>query len=461
MNPYSREYNSLSFSKQHTKQSINLNIEDYTLKDIFDILEIKYEDSMNATDKLEEINRKADSFIATFTSTNRPELVNFFTKIKEYFINNSITEFDIDELSPATESKNESVLLNHDMNVYDIENIYTSDVSIFHKHRQNFVNQIIRKTISLTINIDSRYRNNRSDTTSNDFSIQLPSNINNVIEMKICDIEFPISYYPIASEYINNYFWVKRIVDEDVDYYYVHIKDGVYSKIRFIELFNDNAKINNINLFMELDEQSDNGMLEGTGKLKILHVNNGGLSLDAFDEEVFEINFDAPPYEGDFNKNLVFHNLIDSKAESYYNTIHTTLIQDKLGWMMGFRNEKILIEDEYTAESIMDISGPKYFYICINDYNGNINNTYYSSSKYEVLKQNIMGRIKIVGPYFSIMKPDSNGFFSNPRYYFGPINLEKISVSIFDDHNRLLNLNNSDLSFTIQVKCIYQSKSDF
>ena len=454
MNNYNSQYQSNLFDKDSTA-NINLNLDDYTLSDIFEILNIKVDDVNNFNDKLDEINSKILSLRNKFEKMNNKTMMNFFDNMKLVF-----------NKRQKNESENEKTVINKDLNVLDTEGLYDSNVDNLRKQKIYNVNQIVRKTVSHTINVDSRFRNNRTETTSNDFSIKLPSKINNVIEMKICDIEFPITYYPIASEYYTDYFWIKQSLADVETYYYVKYADSIYSKTRFVSRFNETATEYGLNAKMILDIDTTYGINEGTGKLKIFHVNNLNLSDDVFSNEVLTFNFNSPPYEGSIDDEVLFTEISESTAKSYYDTEHSVLIQDKLGWMMGLRDDYFSIgetneyEESYTADSIMDLSGPRYFYICINDYNGNMNNTYYSSSKYEVLKQNIMGRIKISGSFFDVMKPDSDGFTSNPRYYFGPINLEKISVKIYDDHNRLLNLNNSDLSFTIQVKSVYQSKNE-
>jgi hypothetical protein len=44
---------------------------------------------------------------------------------------------------------------------------------------------------------------------------------------------------------------------------------------------------------------------------------------------------------------------------------------------------------------------------------------------------------------------------TEPRTYFGPVDIHKLHVSIFDDHGRILNMNNSDLSFCLKMTILY------
>jgi len=45
---------------------------------------------------------------------------------------------------------------------------------------------------------------------------------------------------------------------------------------------------------------------------------------------------------------------------------------------------------------------------------------------------------------------------SNKRNYFGPVNIERMRVRLFDDRGNLVNLNDNDWSFTLLVNQLYQ-----
>ena len=44
----------------------------------------------------------------------------------------------------------------------------------------------------------------------------------------------------------------------------------------------------------------------------------------------------------------------------------------------------------------------------------------------------------------------------NPeRIYFGPIDLTKLEIKLFDEFGRLVDINNADYSFTIELELLY------
>ena len=44
---------------------------------------------------------------------------------------------------------------------------------------------------------------------------------------------------------------------------------------------------------------------------------------------------------------------------------------------------------------------------------------------------------------------------SEPRKYFGPVDISRLRVRIFDDHGRILEMNGSNYSFSLIFKTMY------
>jgi hypothetical protein len=44
---------------------------------------------------------------------------------------------------------------------------------------------------------------------------------------------------------------------------------------------------------------------------------------------------------------------------------------------------------------------------------------------------------------------------TEPRRYFGPVDIQKLRVQLFDDHGRQLDINNSNFSFVLTLKILY------
>jgi hypothetical protein len=44
---------------------------------------------------------------------------------------------------------------------------------------------------------------------------------------------------------------------------------------------------------------------------------------------------------------------------------------------------------------------------------------------------------------------------TEPRTYFGPVDIQRLHVSIFDDQGRIINMNHSDYSFCLKLTIMY------
>ena len=44
---------------------------------------------------------------------------------------------------------------------------------------------------------------------------------------------------------------------------------------------------------------------------------------------------------------------------------------------------------------------------------------------------------------------------TEPRRYFGPVDIQRLRVQLYDDFGRILDLNKSDFSFVLNLKVLY------
>ena len=52
------------------------------------------------------------------------------------------------------------------------------------------------------------------------------------------------------------------------------------------------------------------------------------------------------------------------------------------------------------------------------------------------------------------MENDYN-IVSEPREYFGPVDIQKLRIRLFDEHGRILQMNNANYSFCLNLKILY------
>jgi hypothetical protein len=300
------------------------------------------------------------------------------------------------------------------------------------------LNPIQKRVIRKNLNIDTRFRDNYSTTTSTNFSFQLPFTINNVLSMLLTEIEIPNSFYIISKQYGNNVFSISA-GNERIIYI---IPDGNYRPQDLITYLNNYA-VNNgytnltnpllyyitfaLNIF-----GNGGGNTSGSGQV-IIGVSPLYSGTDPF---LFTVNFNI-----DINGNLD----------------EGTPLRMKLGWLLGFREGIYENSYSYVSEGMIDLYGPRYFYLGINDYNNNVNNDFYGAFNSSYLNKNILARINLPNnDMFNIYSwsVDRN-LLSYPRQYFGPVNIQRLGIQLLDEYGRPIYLNNMDFSFSLSFEVVY------
>ena len=148
--------------------------------------------------------------------------------------------------------------------------------------------------------------------------------------------------------------------------------------------------------------------------------------------------------------------------DKFYYIDNTIDYKQLFGWIIGYRkpNYKDPIIDNYsamyfTSESIIDLSGPKYLFLIVNDFNNSVNVNFLNLSEKGMLPDNIIARISQKGQLFSIQSQNDFGVYSEPRYYYGPVNINKLNIQLIDEYGRPIDLHYKDFSFTLRLTTIY------
>ena len=472
--------------------NIDLNLNNYTLEDIFKILNININEIVEKDEYeiRQQIQQKLDQVITKFKNINLIELSTFFENIKSKLIKD-------EEISIQSPNSQEDLIIHQNVN-FNAEKNYnlvvdnltdTTDKSLF----TSTVNPITRKTVQKVLNIDSRYRKNYNNTLSTNFKFDLPVKLNNVIEMKLNDLEMTNTYYVISNIYNNNYFWFKittvpfpQFNNQSVEVYgFLYIDPQSYFDKDIIQNINDRFKTLGTGASFEINltYQNSGNVPDGTGKMIIIVTDERFLSIELnfsapmipnfIESNSYNLNTEEKQYIYIFDQFGLFPRSALSSEDNYtidyikelYNTNDTFGINSKLGWLFGFRNEKIIIDtiqqEDYTrfgkiySDGVVNLLGPRYFYLCINDFNNNYNKTFISSNENDIVKDNVFARVNNQGTPFSVVPNSSYQITTVPRYYFGPVDIEKIQIKIVDEYNRIIDLNGSDISLTLTLTCIY------
>jgi hypothetical protein len=305
------------------------------------------------------------------------------------------------------------------------------------------MNPLKIRVISKYLNIDTRFRDNIGTTNSADFLINLPVKFKKVVSMQITAFEFPVSFYGISSKYGNNFFYisVKQQLTEDGEIFeeskVVIIPDGNYNASDFINTINsyisvrdaDNTPINPESIFNYVRFRLDVAET-GSGTAKVYLETTGAL-----DYTIKSICLD---FTRDINGN-------PDKVP----------VTTKIGLNLGFTKGVYDGKTSYLSETLIEPANIRYLYLAVDDFNNNVNNQYISAFNDSMMSPNVLARISVKGSYFSLMMESDLTNQYEARKYFGPVDIQKLQIRIFDDHGRILDMNNSNFSCCILFKMLY------
>ena len=305
------------------------------------------------------------------------------------------------------------------------------------------MNPLKTRIISKCLNIDTRFRDNMTLTNSSDFLLNLPIRLQKVVSMQITAIEFPVSFYGISSKYGNNFFYIhatQQLVDEGEIFEeskIIIVPDGNYNASDFVDTINtlisgtnsDGTPLDPNSLFNYIVFRLDVSQT-GSGTAKVYIETTGNL-----DYTIKEINVD---FSKDINGN-------PDKIP----------VTTKIGMNLGFLKRKYQGATSYVSETLVEPATVRYLYLAIDDFNNTVNNHFISAFNNSILSPNILARISVKGSYFSLMMETDLNLTTEPRKYFGPVDIQKMHIQVYDDHGRILDMNNSNFSCCILFKMLY------
>jgi len=299
---------------------------------------------------------------------------------------------------------------------------------------QGSINPLNKRTLRQNINIDTRFRENYYTTPATNFHLDLPIRLTQVVSLQLSALEIPTTFYAVSGVFGNNFFVLEITGSQPLT---VTIPDGNYSYLtlqNYINNFlttqtiNTNSNYNKIRFLSDINTPNGAGS-GGTGKMVV-----GYDSTTPANPPNFSINF---------------------QTDRYGNEDRQTPLPLKLGWLMGFREGYYQNNVAYVSEGVIDLTGPKYIYLVVDDFNNSVNDGFYGAFTSSVLNKNILARISLQGSVFSTFTQNNLLLVTTSRQYFGPVDIQKIQVQLLDEYGRILNLNNMDYSFCLTFQTIY------
>ena len=131
-----------------------------------------------------------------------------------------------------------------------------------------------------------------------------------------------------------------------------------------------------------------------------------------------------------------------------------------LGWNLGFRNAEYISNNNGTgnygavvSEALLAFKATSYIFISIDDYNNSVNDYYSAVFSDSFAIKNVITRVN-VGLLREISEASSTQL-NRQRNFFGPVNIQKLRITLYDNFGRILDLNNMDWNMELIFECVY------
>ena len=266
------------------------------------------------------------------------------------------------------------------------------------------INSIKRVTQTQNIHLNSCFRQQPSSST--DFDILLPREIVHVASMRLASIELPNTRLLISKRQNNNAFQIRI----NGDTYSFEVPDGNYTTTTLVNALN------------------------------ALLANSNG-----FDTQL------------EFTVDSQFHTTLTTRVEiPPLATVTFSFYSRSIGWMLGFRQTQYEYVQIVSSEGLFDLIGDRYVYLGVEDYqsNTNINNIVCLDKSY--IDKSILAKILTNDEKFALISYDTDPL-SKKRIYNGPVTLKKFHITLLDKFCRVIDLQQMDFSFTLELELIYEN----
>lgn len=467
-----------------------LNVDDYKDDELEEILSLSFpyqQDDISVRKKELYVKLVHDNTVDNNTKTKITEFLDMasfrLSKVISEGYNQSVTKREgtnFNELKNTVTETNNHFIIEKEQEMKEAYNSKLTDglrVGDLGGAPPGIINPLNYRTIKRALNIDSRFRPNYYQTSSTDQMLSLPYKFEKVISMRLASIELPLTYYAISESLGNNCFVVNWDNSGGVFHNSVLVKipDGNYQ--------NYNTNIPNGSGGSEI-ESILNGALLSSVAITPTDVPYNGVTIQSDSsftlrytvdttsgKSVFALDISGVPgvptliTDGKLEYQIVFS--VDSNGNSKDNQPLPFYLGWELGYRIGTYNSgsgsisPTILPAAIVSEGLYNIKGPEYMFVSIDDYNNNVNNYFVSAYTDSINNRNILARINLSkhgnsnGAYRTTETDGLSSQLNRTRNYFGPVNIEKLRITLYDEYGRIINLNNMDWSCALTFECMY------
>ena len=308
------------------------------------------------------------------------------------------------------------------------------------------INPVKYSTVAISVNIDSRFRPNYFSTKSTDLQIALPEKIHNIINYRVGSFEIPFyAIYSISELNGNNAIQIQWSITSTTPQTYgntftIVIPDGNNYTTASTTNLTASASIETI-INTILDSNTVSGGVAGKLYFYIDQVSGKGV-------------FAQPSTAA-----AIYFKVVSNVRSNGVLNYEAPLISF-LGWQLGFRNAENISKNggvsnwgSVVSEALVAIRATNYIFIAIDDYNNSVNDYYSAVFSESFAIKNIITRVNV--GFLQDVNEASSIQLNRQRCFFGPVNIQKLRITLYDNFGRIVDLNNMDWNIELIFECVY------
>jgi len=207
-------------------------------------------------------------------------------------------------------------------------------------------------------------------------------------------------------------------------------------------------------------------------------INNIFKNMDSIGLKFLQVDLDIQLHIIIRANNTPYDNNNTNYSPNFYFKLNfgitNTPLYKTAGWIIGFRKETYTIKKENTYTNIIDSNVPiiyqgylisesrygstidNYIFLEIDDYHNNFpTNTFVSINSTSYIGKNILARIVLTSGANTFITDNAGDGILKKREYFGPIKLEKFRIRLLNRFGDVIDINQNDFSFVLELKQLY------
>lgn len=384
-------------------------------KKIINVLEKVFENE----NSIEDINSFIEKItnISNFTHYSDNDLIDLITERTLRSYNKNINKFSVLN-DPNYNVQKFTPGYNNENNTNPIANSFPNSVA------PGVLNPLKRITLTQNINLNSCFRHNYYKSNPTDFLYVFPSEIKNVLSLRLVSIELPNAWYLISEKYKNNYFQ--------------------------ITIHEETANTNHVFDILVPDGNYDSDTLSYFLNTTYFYLSPNDTLLKNIEFKIDNFNFKSK-FKLMENRHLYSFDIkfVNNLSQNFMNT---------LGWLMGFRLANYVdVKKELISEGLFDAGGDRYVFVAVDDFqynNNSLNSVFFDKG---ILNEYVIAKIPMSNGKLSLIISEDTNPLSKVRRYTGPINIAKLHIKVLDKFGNVIDLNNMDYSLTLELETLYES----